>query len=43
MSSVGVSLDPPKVSAVSNWPKPQLVHDVWVFVGMTGYYSRFVH
>ena len=28
VSSVGVSLDPAKVLAISNWSEPQLVYDV---------------
>ena len=35
-------MDPKKVSDVSNWNPPQDVSEVWSFLGMVGYYRRFI-
>ena len=32
-----------KVSAVVQWPVPRNAKDVQTFLGITGYYARFVH
>ena len=42
VSSEGVSTDPEKVSAVSQWPVPLDVHQVRSFLGTASYYRRFV-
>jgi len=42
ISAEGVSVDPAKIAAVVDWPKPTNLTEVWSFLGMTGYYRRFV-
>ena len=38
----GISVDPKKVQAVRDWPTPKAVKQVKQFVGLAGYYRRFV-
>jgi hypothetical protein len=42
VSGDGVSAHPDKVSAVKGWPAPTCVRDVRGWLGLTGYYRRFV-
>ncbi|TYK29838.1 DNA/RNA polymerases superfamily protein [Cucumis melo var. makuwa] len=42
VSSEGLSVDPAKIEAVTNWPRPSTVGEIRSFLGLTGYYRRFV-
>ena len=42
VSASGVEMDRDKVKAVTNWPIPKDAHDVRSFLGLAGYYRRFV-
>ncbi|PIK34915.1 Retrovirus-related Pol polyprotein from transposon [Apostichopus japonicus] len=42
VSGTGVSTDPEKLKAVREWPQPQKLTHVRSFLGLCGYYRRFV-
>ncbi len=42
MSSEGVQTDPDKVQAIRSWPTPTDVKQVRSFLGLAGYYRRFI-
>ena len=42
ISVEGVSVDPQKIEAVVNWKPPKNVSEVISFLGLAGYYRKFV-
>ena len=42
LSAEGVAVDPSKVKDVLDWKPPTTVHQVRSFLGMAGYYHRFI-
>ena len=41
-SASGVSVDPKNVEAVMSWERPKSVFEIRIFLGLTGYYKRFI-
>jgi hypothetical protein len=42
VSNQGVATDPSKIETIQNWPQPTNIKELRSFLGMTGYYRRFV-
>nr|GEU59189.1 retrotransposon protein, putative, Ty3-gypsy subclass [Tanacetum cinerariifolium] len=42
VSADGITMDPSKVEAITKWPRPMRVTEVRSFLGLVGYYRRFV-
>jgi hypothetical protein len=42
ISAEGIAMDDDKVHAVLTWPMPTSVRVVWAFLGLVGYYIRFI-
>jgi len=42
ISSEGIAIDPSKVQEVMDWKPPTFVHQIHSFLGLAGYYCRFI-
>ena len=42
MSELGVLVDSEKVEAVMSWERPKSVFEIRSFLGLAGYYRRFI-
>ena len=42
ISEEGIAVDPTKVVTVTNWVAPTIVGVIWSFLGLAGYYRRFI-
>jgi hypothetical protein len=42
ISEEGIAVDPEKVQAIQEWPAPRNVAEVRSFMGLAGYYKRFI-
>jgi hypothetical protein len=42
LSANGIAVDPSKVKDILEWKPPTIVHQVRSFLGLAGYYHRFI-
>jgi hypothetical protein len=42
ISKKGVKVDPKKIRAITEWPKPKNISKLRGFLGLVGYYQRFI-
>jgi hypothetical protein len=42
ISSVGVAMDLTKIEAVIDWPRPKTLRALRGFLGLSGYYHKFI-
>jgi hypothetical protein len=42
VSAAGVAMDPEKIAAVQAWPRPRTARALQGFLGLTGYYRKFI-
>lgn len=43
VSGDGIKMDPKKIEVLRNWSRPLTPTDIRSFLGLTGYYKRFVN
>ncbi|XP_068662914.1 uncharacterized mitochondrial protein AtMg00860-like [Aristolochia californica] len=43
ISAIGVKVDQTKIQAVTDWPPPISITTLREFLGLTGYYRKFIH
>ena len=43
MSASGVSMDLETIEVVMSWERPKLVFEIRSFLGLVGYYRRFIY
>ncbi|XP_048131619.1 uncharacterized protein LOC125314168 [Rhodamnia argentea] len=42
ISGEGIAVDPSKIEAIMDWPRPTTITEIKSFLGLVGYYRRFV-
>ena len=42
VSAEGIGMDPAKVSAITDWPRPRSVKEVQSFLGFANFYRKFI-
>lgn len=42
VSGSGVKADPKKITAMLEWPEPNNLKVLWLFLDLTGYYQKFI-
>jgi hypothetical protein len=42
ISAAWIEVDPEKIEAIRGWPTPKNVTEVRSFMGLSGYYRRFI-
>ena len=42
ISDTGIFMDPKKIKSIKDWPNPTSVTDIRSFLGLAGYYQKFI-
>ena len=42
VSQGGIVVNPSKIEAMMNWEKSTTITEIWSFLGLAGYYHRFI-
>lgn len=42
ISGERIIVDPQKVVMVKRWPRPMILSDIWSFLGLAEYFTRFM-
>jgi len=42
ISPTGIKMDPERIATITDWPTPNSIHDIQVFLGFCNFYRRFV-
>jgi len=43
LNEKGIGADEAKVNKIVHWPTPRNVSELWSWIGLVGFYSRFIH